>query len=188
MIQKRVGPLILAALLSALCVPVAFAHDPFDSMRSCAAEANDARRLSCYDQAMAELASELPIAVPQSETDGTASPGNRAEAAPPAPSMTPQSPEEEFGMSDKLEREIKKSSGDEAEEIKQLSSTVSDVSRRPRGELLITLENGQIWVETKPSSYFPLKVGDTVKIRRRAFGSFRLTEPSGRSTQVRRVQ
>ncbi len=187
MIQKRVSPLMFASLLSALCVPVAFAHDPLDSMRSCAAEANDARRLSCYDQAMAELESELPIAVPQSET-GTTSPGNRAEAVPPAPSMTPQSPEEEFGMSDKLEREIKKSSGDEAEEIKQLSSTVSDVSHRPRGELLITLENGQIWVETKPSSYFPLKVGDTVKIRRRAFGSFRLTEPSGRSTQVRRVQ
>lgn len=186
MIQKRAGSLILAVFLSTLCALAAFAHDPFDSMRSCAAEANDARRLSCYDQAVAEFASESPPAVTRTEIGGTTFPGDPSEA--PAPSMTPQKPEEEFGINDAMVREQKKSSGDKTEEIKKLSSTVSDVSRRSHGVLLITLENGQIWVETKPSSYFPLKVGDTVTIRRRVFGTFRLTEPSGRSTQVRRVQ
>ena len=190
MIYRYVGPPIFAIFLSALFVAVTFAHDLVGNMRSCAAEVDDARRLSCFDQAMTELVPESPTVVPQTEMDGTASPSKATEAVPPAPgsSMTPQSPEEEFGMSDKLEREVKKASGDKPEEIKQLSSIVLDVSHRPHGELLITLENGQIWLETKASSYFPIKIGDTVMIRRRAFGAFSLTEPSGRSTRVTRVR
>jgi hypothetical protein len=190
MIHKYLGLQILAALILGLYAPGTFAQDMLDSMRSCVAEADDLRRLSCFDRAMTELTSESPTGAPRTESNVALSRDDRVEAmAPtPAPSTMQRSPEDDFGRNEAMERKLEEASGGKSQEITQVSLTVSDVSRRPRGELLISLDNGQIWVETKASSYFPLEAGDTVTIKRRSLGSFSLIGPTGRFTRVKRVK
>jgi hypothetical protein len=68
-----------------------------------------------------------------------------------------------------------------------MSATVTSIDKRPRGELVVTLDNGQVWAQKNADRYFPLEVGDTVEILAGALGSFRLLAGS-RATAVTRVQ
>ena len=70
---------------------------------------------------------------------------------------------------------------------KRMSATVTSIDKRPRGELVVTLDNGQVWAQKNADRYFPLEVGDTVEILAGALGSFRLLAGS-RATAVTRVQ
>jgi hypothetical protein len=62
------------------------------------------------------------------------------------------------------------------------------VSAKPHGELVVTLENGQVWAEIQTSSGARVKAGDRVTIKPGALGSFLLVAPNGRSTKVTRVR
>jgi hypothetical protein len=70
---------------------------------------------------------------------------------------------------------------------KRMSATVTAIDKRPRGELVVTLDNGQVWAQKNPDRYFPLEVGDSVAILAGSLGSFRLIAGS-RATPVTRVQ
>jgi hypothetical protein len=70
---------------------------------------------------------------------------------------------------------------------KRMSATVTAIEKRPRGELVVTLDNGQVWAQKNADRYFPLEVGDPVAILAGALGSFRLIAGS-RATPVTRVQ
>jgi hypothetical protein len=81
---------------------------------------------------------------------------------------------------------------DRAAEPKQalgdkISATVTAIDKRPRGELVFTLDNGQVWAQKDVGAYFPVKVGDAVSILAGALGSFRLVV-ANRATAVTRVQ
>jgi Lon protease-like protein len=43
------------------------------------------------------------------------------------------------------------------------------------GMAVITLDNGQQWRQQESVAYFPLAIGDTVRVEKGALGSFRLT-------------
>ena len=70
---------------------------------------------------------------------------------------------------------------------KRMSATVTAIDKRPRGELVVTLDNGQVWAQKSAERYFPLEVGDPVAILAGSLGSFRLISGS-RATAVARVQ
>jgi hypothetical protein len=70
---------------------------------------------------------------------------------------------------------------------KRTTATVTAIDKRPRGELVVTLDNGQVWAQKSPDRYFPLKVGDPVAILAGSLGSFRLIAGS-RATPVTRVE
>lgn len=70
---------------------------------------------------------------------------------------------------------------------KRMSATVTAIDKRPRGELVVTLDNGQVWAQKSADRYFPLEVGDPVEILAGSLGSFRLIAGS-RATAVTRVQ
>jgi hypothetical protein len=70
---------------------------------------------------------------------------------------------------------------------KRATATVTAIEKRPRGELVVTLDNGQVWAQKSADRYFPLKVGDPVAILAGSLGSFRLICGS-RATAVTRVQ
>ena len=70
---------------------------------------------------------------------------------------------------------------------KRISATVTAIEKRARGELVVTLDNGQVWAQKEVGSYFPLKVGDPVAILAGTLGSFRLIA-GNRATAVTRVQ
>ena len=75
----------------------------------------------------------------------------------------------------------------QAPAAKRTSATVAAIDKRPRGELVVTLDNGQVWAQKSADRYFPIAVGDTVEILSGALGSFRLIS-GNRATAVTRVQ
>ncbi|MGH8174747.1 MAG: hypothetical protein ACREV5_00625 [Steroidobacter sp.] len=141
------------------------------SMRTCASEKDDARRLSCYDREIAQLE-------------------NASDAVEPAPAPTPAAstaPEDKFGYRGQLARdELDRQAAKDA--VERLDATVTEISTRPRGELVLTLDNGQVWAQKSVDTRARLKVGDKVAIKKASFGSFMLVTSAGRSTRVTRVQ
>lgn len=70
---------------------------------------------------------------------------------------------------------------------KRATATVTALEKRARGELLVSLDNGQVWEQKSVDRYFPLEVGDSVVILAGALGSYRLVAGS-RTTAVTRVK
>ena len=68
-----------------------------------------------------------------------------------------------------------------------IESVISGTSRRPRGELTITLENGQVWTQTS-SKKRRLEAGDSIQIKPGLFGGFQLFPEHGRPMRVRRIR
>jgi hypothetical protein len=154
------------------CMQAAGAQSLPDRIRRCAAESNGTTRLDCYDEIGASLngiPTPAPVPVPAPEP-------NAAAAASPA------TPESQFGIAGgKLEQKK------ESAAPKEIHAVVSGVARRPRGELVITLDNGQVWAQLTPQEFFPLQAGDTVVIAKGALGSYSLATPAKRGAKVTRL-
>jgi hypothetical protein len=70
---------------------------------------------------------------------------------------------------------------------KKVTAIVTAIERRPRGELVLTLDNGQVWAQKDAGAHFPVKVGDPVAVLAGTLGSFRLVV-ANRATAVTRVR
>ncbi len=144
---------------------------------SCAGEQDDARRLACFDAAVAQV---------------RAQPAPPVESAAPAAAATaaaavPLSKEERFGLRGDLKEE-KAKKAPELAELKELRATVTKVAAKPYGELILTLDNGQVWYEIQANSGIRVKTGDQVTIRSGALGSYSVVAPNGRSSKVTRIR
>ena len=104
----------------------------------------------------------------------------------PQPSV-PLSKEERFGLRGDLKEE-KAKKAPELAELKELRATVTKVAAKPYGELILTLDNGQVWYEIQANSGIRVKTGDQVTIRSGALGSYSVVAPNGRSSKVTRVR
>lgn len=161
---------VLACVAALVAVPAAMAaEDPGASLRACRSEADDAKRLACYDREVDRLGTQA------------ASPG----AAPAAPALTP---EERFGRTGAMNREEADRKKEEPRQLSELNATVTEIWTRADGLMVLTLDNGQIWKQVRPDSLFRLKVNEKVKIQPAALGSFLLSGPTKRSTRVSRVK
>jgi hypothetical protein len=164
-------PRIVLVSLAIGGIPAAVAQTLPDRVRSCAAQSEAGARLECYD----ELAASIGKGGDQGSAVPPAEPATAETSAPPAAAS-------QFGIAGgKLER--KKA----AETPNQIEALVSGVARRPRGELVITLDNGQVWAQLEPQAYFPLKTGDMVHIAKAALGSYFMTIPAKRGSKVTRL-
>jgi len=135
---------------------------------ACAGERDDMRRLACFDAAAGQAQAAA----------GTAA---------PVVAAAPLSQEEKFGLRGDLKQE-KAQEVPELQELEQLQAQVTGVSSKLRGELVVTLENGQVWAEIQAGSGARVKAGDRVTIKPGALGSFLLVAPNGRSTRVTRTR
>ena len=180
--------------------PPAYAHDlqaVVTGMRACAAEQDDARRLSCYDkqfrQGALTPARADPPAMPGAAPGATpnampgaapaaASVGSSAAASAP-PSLTP---EQRFGLNAQLERK-EHGTATQPSQLDKLTNRIAAVSYKLRGEAVVTLDNGQVWEQAEMDSRVQLKAGDPVSIRRGSLGSFRLSTPTA-GFRVKRVR
>jgi hypothetical protein len=166
----------------------------------CALIEPDDKRLSCYDAHFrghavkvqsAEDASQeerAPLAA-GSPADGSRTPGRVVEAEPRAPAAGARvrAPEEEFGLSaaQVVERERADSP---TPELDQLEARVASLERTGAGHFVLTLDNGQRWIEVAPSQRVRFRAGEPVTIRRAALGSFLARGPnSGGGVRVRRM-
>jgi pyruvate/2-oxoglutarate dehydrogenase complex dihydrolipoamide acyltransferase (E2) component len=168
------------------------------SVRACASERDDAQRLSCYDREIARLdqggaAAAAPSAKAEAAT-ATAAATAAASATPTtAPATTTASPtpttapDAKFGYRGSVAREEhdRQAAADEGGD--RMEATITDVSSRPHGELVVTLDNGQIWAQKAPDSKMHLKAGDRITIKKASLGSYMLVA-AGRSTRVTRVK
>jgi hypothetical protein len=188
--MSSVRSLVSAALvlsLAAAQAPVqASSSNPLAAqLKRCASLADASARLACYD-ALAGVAAPTAQAAPSPSAGGSAGkiPSSSAAAAPVAAPAAPAAPNiTDFGVRNgplQAERDPVRE--------KTMLAVVSAVGSRGRGELVVTLDNGQVWKQIQPSDY-PLKPGDHVEIDVAALGSYRLWTPSTRrATKVTRIQ
>jgi translation initiation factor IF-1 len=167
-----VSAAVAAVFSSPGLLPAAAAEDANEALLGCASEKDDARRLRCFDAVVGSL--RRAAAAPSASVAATPS-------APPATPPPAVSREEKFGARGDLDKEKR-------EELKEITGKVTEVGALPYGELVITLDNGQVWAERTANSKVKVKVGDTVKIEAGALGSFTLVAPNGRSSKVARVR
>jgi hypothetical protein len=150
-----------AALLAA-----SLAHGAADpvppALRACASVKKSSERLACYDQTIERLSADSTAAA-----------------------TVERSAEASFGASSVRAKEPVQT---ERAELTSLSAHVAALSRDPRGALIISLDNGQQWLQTSGTSSPLLQVGHEVTITRAALNSFRLSTPSGRVLKVKRVE
>lgn len=158
---------VAAVLLGAAATEPAFAADDDLSRRvaACTREQDDARRLACFDRAAAPQTDAARVAADQGET-------TRA-----------------FGVQGS-ELARSREDGDAQQERalpKRIAAKIAGLEKRPRGELVFELDNGQVWAQKETGAYFPAKVGDAVTILAGSLGSFRLVVGS-RAIAVTRVR
>lgn len=171
----------LAAMASgALALGLGFGADAradehaslMDGLHACGAIGANRERLVCYDQLLERL--------------------RRGESVTVSPAVK----EEVFGLQPAArepEPRAAKASGDGAVGGSagaggdSISARVVRVQTAANGGLIIDLDNGQTWAELTAASML-LSAGDTVRISRGAFNSFRLLAPDGRFGRVKRVR
>ncbi|MET0499314.1 MAG: hypothetical protein ABW106_13705 [Steroidobacteraceae bacterium] len=134
-----------------------------EEILACSAMTDDAQRLACYDEHVKPLSQAATLPVP--------------------------APADNFGVAGS---ELARRQAEEKKKVQQpvepLVATVKELSSASSGELIFTLSNDQVWRQKKAGPYFPVKVGDPVRIEAGLLGSYRLALPSGRASQVTRVR
>ena len=136
-----------------------------DARHPCAHVRDDTDRLACYDQAFGK-----PVE--------TAAP---AAAAAPAP---------QFGYT---EKEVARNTPQSEAATKppaptSITAAVTSLDRLHDGKFVVTLDNTQVWSQSEFNSQADVEVGDTVKVRRGALGSYLLVTKAGIATRVKRVK
>lgn len=67
-------------------------------------------------------------------------------------------------------------------------AAVTGIESRGDGKFVFSLGNGQVWAQTELNTRIVVRVGDTVRIRAGALGSFLLSNEAGIATRVRRLR
>ena len=179
------GTRLIALLALALAAGASgAAEDVAATVRACRTESDAATRLACYDRAV-DRAQPAAKAAPPAKPAATAAPA--AAAAVPAAAAA-ATPEDNFGRQHKIQAEEQKRQQEVARELGELEATVTKIETRMDGLMTFTLDNGQVWRQSRPDSMFRLKEGDPVKIQPGSMKSFILSGPTKKSTRVSRVQ
>ncbi|MBV7316845.1 type VI secretion protein [Shewanella sp. NIFS-20-20] len=155
-------PLIMAAISTLMLTTPAYANI-HQQLSQCAAIHDKLERLICFDELAANVDPAIALA--------PATPAVTASAAPAAPAATAASRTEEFGKPAKVA----------ADGIDKLYFTVAKVSEAPRGEVIVTFDNGQVWRQVDSRRY-KITVDEQVFIERGALGSFLLGKDSRNGT------
>lgn len=195
-------------LLISATVATAFAAD--EAAHRCAAVEDPAARLACFDEAFARPApagatTAEDVAPVTPATPADAAPGAAAEEVAPAraagrvapaeavpeapePAAAPEAPDAEaaFGLSGAQVRA--RSPEQRSKTLERIEATVVDVRHFSTGERRITLDNGQVWLQTEATLRGPLVKGDKVVIRKAAFSSFQMVTPGRVALRVRRLE
>jgi hypothetical protein len=187
----------------AICGGAAAAETLPPGLRACMTQSDPAARLACFDRESARLAGENaplarqpdPPAQPTAAARPPAPPAATATATtptvasppPPVAAAPAQSAEDKFGYRGNIARATLDQQKDEGSE--QLTAKVTAVSTLPHGEMVLTLDNGQVWQQKPGDRAMRIKVGNDVTIKRGVLNSFLLTSAQANgSMRVTRVK
>ena len=172
-------------LLFAIGIAAAGAGEP---THPCAAVDDPAERLACYDETFPRPGA--PDGVEQQAVAPVAEPTEI-----PQPRDIPVVPEaaegpelvEKFGLTE-AQLQARDPERPREERVDRIEATVVGIRHRASGERLVTLDNGQVWLQTEITVRGHLAEGDQVVIRRAALGSFQLVTPGRVALRVRRIE
>jgi hypothetical protein len=168
----RIHPVLGSLILVALAGAAPAAAWGQGSLAACAQISDDAERLACYDQLAGRASSGAPSSL------ATSSAATAAAAAPSA-----ANPVADFGLPPKViqEREPEKW-------VDSVTAKVTNVGAAGMDRYVVTLDNGQVWMQSERNVSAILAPGDTVTIKRAALGSFKLSGPRSVYWRVQRVK
>lgn len=164
--RRRLDDRALFGLLLMACGSAAWSSVLPVELQRCREEADNARRLECFDRESARLLDR--------------------ESSPPLAEQETQSPEQRFGFRGDVAREALDSERRSEAALERLQTKVMAVRLGPTGYWVVTLDNGQEWSQVPLGVRVPIKAGESVTILPLALGSFVLVPESGQSTRVRR--
>ncbi len=167
---------------------------------SCTNIENDAARLECFDVAVPGVREELAVdneeelAVLEEDRDQRSFFGLPRMSLPNVLRRRETTPDE-FGSAELEQRQAREEDrSDELAEdsgiLTEVTATVVEWGRNPRGKYFVVLDNGHVWRQTDDGR-IPLRNsgGNTVSIRRTALGGFMLKANGvNRTFRVERIR
>jgi len=168
---------IFHVALTAALLAGGSASAQIEGFKACASISDGAKRLACYDSALAatDAQSAAKLAEQRRAAEVAA-----AKAAEEAKARKEQERLAAFGAAS-----APKADGEEA--VNEISAAIAELREGISG-YVVTLDNGQVWRQTEARSLPPVRIGDTVTIRKGMIGGYRMTfERQQRTVAVKRV-
>jgi len=160
--QFRAGILgLLLAIGSVVAAPAALATPTEDGLVDCAREANNAKRLKCYDGIVASLSVAAKAATAEREAAMAVLAAEQAKADEAAKTAA-------FGA-ERLNRGVVPPGT-----ITRVDAKVAEFMTSADGMAVFLLDNGQLWRQTTGLALPAVRSGDVVIITAGKIGSFQL--------------
>jgi len=168
------------------------ADDAATVLAKCRAQSDAGERLACYDREADRLMEKTAAtgSTPAAAKPETAVAGQKPAAA--ASQQAATSKDENFGSrGGALARAETEQKLEEAKGLPppKMVARVTKVSSGVNGEVVMYLDNGQVWTQKKVQRNFNVKPGEEVRIEPGLLGSFMLwVADSNRTTRVTRLR
>lgn len=168
-----------ASIATLWAAPIAAAQDAvttpaaLEAVYGCANETDEARRLACYDSAVAALRG--------AQTSGDVVAIDRGNVE--------RMQRDSFGFNLPSIANLIPQIGHEDNVVDRLEATVERMSLGASGRSTFYMADGQVWTQVDAERVYNVRAGDTVTIRRAALGSFMISSPrGGAGIRVRRSE
>jgi hypothetical protein len=174
-------------------------------------QTDSGERLACFDREMARLrqlpatpsgaattpsaaataTSPAPSSWPTSAPPASAGTAASGSPVPPPGAFAPPDPHDpvavdRFGLTPDMQRQ-RQEEGRAPKELPQITTKVTSVRYKTRGELVVGLDNGQTWEQAEYDGDVSMDVGETVTIKAGALGAYYMRPRVGRIVRVRRI-
>lgn len=172
-------------MLSIVLAAALAAQPSIDSLYSCTTIEDDSSRLACYDALLGRHRGAVAKAPPAAQDKAV----HAESGTPPAAAATEHAvaDEKDFGLSAE-QRERRDAAAGKPPKPDQIRARVVSSRVTRSGRQVVTLDNGQQWIEVEPSRYPPFREGDEIRIRKAALGSFLASGPhSGTGIRIHRL-
>jgi hypothetical protein len=194
-------------LLIIMVSPFGMANTLLDELSLCAKNIDNLQRLTCYDTLTDKAKNSQPKDHKQQASlqveiikrvDNTTQPLQKSLPEPVlAGSKHPEAtliaePQQTVELADKTNQQLAIFGQENKQRtenlIEQIQATIIEIKKAPRGELIITLDNGQVWRQTD-NTRLKLRKDQVVIIKRGAFGSFFIRkENTNKRIRAKRVK
>jgi hypothetical protein len=151
-----------------------------DDLRVCLAITQDTARLACYDEKVGRLdASAAKVANDRKEAAAKQAREAAAKAEADrkaAEALAAKQKVDAFGAEGiPVAKRDENAAAGKDDSVDELEAVITDVFYSSSQDLVVSLENGQMWRQTDGMSLPPVRSGDKVLIKKRMLSGYRMT-------------